>query len=72
MKVFKELEDFENDAAKVGADAYIISFTNYRDKVALAYPEVDLSGIVADGAGLEEEEGGAAAEEGNTGYRRTG
>lgn len=68
VRVYKESKDFENDATEVGVDAYMISFIDCRDNVAQAYPELDLRGIIADGANLEEGEGaeGVAVEEKNT------
>lgn len=56
--MYKESEDFKNDATKAGMNSYIVGFNNYRDKVTQAYSKLDLSGIVEDGAspkGKEEE-----------------
>lgn len=52
-------------------DAYIFNFNNNKDKVAQAYSELDLSGILGDGATLGEEEGeGAATKEENVGVKK--
>lgn len=55
MHEYKESKDFEDDIAIARADAYIFSFINYRDAVAQAYPDLDLSYILAP----EKEKGGA-------------
>lgn len=34
VRVYKQSEDFKNDNAKARANAYIIRFTDYRNKVA--------------------------------------
>lgn len=61
--------NFKNDATEARANAYGIGFIDYRDKVAWAYPELHLSGIVVDSASPKEEEGreGAEAEKENAG-----
>lgn len=50
VEVYKELEDFENDISKARVYAYIFDFNDYKDKVAQAYPKLDLSGIFRDKA----------------------
>lgn len=57
-KANKELEDFKNDTVEAKVDAHIINFIDSNNKVAQAYLELDLNGIVVDGAGPKEEEGG--------------
>lgn len=49
---YKELDDFVNDATKVGVDAYIVGFTNCRKKEAKAFLALDLNKILE----LKEEE----------------
>lgn len=52
VEVNKESEDFKNDVAEARADAYLIKFTNCKDEIAQAYPELDLSDILEDKAML--------------------
>lgn len=43
---YKDSDDFENDAAKIGRDVYFIRFANYKKKVAQVCPALDLSTIL--------------------------
>lgn len=54
MEVYKESKDFMNDATEISADAYMIGFTDCKDKVVQVHLELDLGSIVVDDTGLEE------------------
>lgn len=47
VEEYKKSVDFEQDVIKTKANAYIIGFEDYKDKVAQAYLELDLSNILA-------------------------
>lgn len=46
MVEYKESDDFMNDATKAGVNAYIVWFTDCREKVAQTFLALDLSKIL--------------------------
>lgn len=47
MRKYKMSKDFDDDAIVAGVDTYVFSFTDCQCTVAQAYPELDLSHILA-------------------------
>lgn len=51
---YKKSEAFEDDAIEAGANAYVFSFNDCKNKVARAPLGLDLSDIIIDGVAPEE------------------